>query len=584
MPPIREELEFIKQKIASGKEPWKTAWEKLRISASASLDHKPRPRAEVVRGPYNNPNIGSSEFSNDSAAAYTHALQWCLTGNEAHARKAIEILNAWSATLKTVSGHDTKLLIGMTGVKFCNAAELLRHTYAGWKKQDQKRFERLLREILYPPIKDFFPAANGNWDASMIQTMLAMGVFLDEDLDDWEIIGGTSTFEGKDGAIRGVCLPKSESTYLYTRNTNFADFIFTCELKWEVEGNTGVMFRAGRTAGKKGATAFGPQMEMEPFSQDRDWSGGIYGQGCGGWYYPLWLKEHAEARQAQKPDGWNRMTIEARGPEIRTWLNGVPVACWKTDKFLTGAFRPADPHRPEGCRALAESEGQAAQSHLDQRIINHDRKVIMNILSRSIRLFLSLGFVACTHLGEAALPPTPARPGRPWTRCRVRCPMPPLCRRRAPTGLSASSTSSRMVGTLTGCPTTSRRFSRRIRTSCRNRTRRFGDREGRITGDSHFTATTIRAIRGCIRRHANLLADAGVDTVIFDTTNRRTYPEVYRVICRVWSQILKEGGRVPRLCFMVNTKAGETADEIYATSISRDCIRNCGFAGRASRC
>jgi len=66
-----------------------------------------------------------------------------------------------------------------------------------------------------------------------------------------------------------------------------------------------------------------------------------------------------------------------------------------------------------------------------------------------------------------------------------------------------------------------------------------------------------------LRRHANLLADAGVDTVIFDTTNRRTYPEVYRAICQVWSQILKEGGRAPRLCFMVNTKAGETADEIY---------------------
>ena len=66
-----------------------------------------------------------------------------------------------------------------------------------------------------------------------------------------------------------------------------------------------------------------------------------------------------------------------------------------------------------------------------------------------------------------------------------------------------------------------------------------------------------------LRRHATLLADAGVDTVIFDTTNRRTYPEVYMQICKVWSQILREGVHVPRLCFMVNTKAGETADEVY---------------------
>jgi len=174
------ELEFVRQKITAGEEPWATAWKNLRASPSATLDYTPAPRAEVVRGPYNNPNIGSSELSRDSAAAYTHALQWCLTGDPAHARKAAEILNAWSSTLKVVSGHDTKLLIGMTGVTLCNAAELLRHTGAGWLPADQARFERLLREVLYPPIKDFFPAANGNWDASMIQTMLAMGVFLDD--------------------------------------------------------------------------------------------------------------------------------------------------------------------------------------------------------------------------------------------------------------------------------------------------------------------------------------------------------------------------------------------------------------------
>lgn len=176
----REELDFVKQKIASGAEPWKGAWKKLENSSSASLNHTPSPRAEVVRGPSNNPNIGSSEMTDDSAAAYAHALAWCMTGKEAHARKAVEILNAWSDTLKKVSGHDTKLLIGMTGVVFCNAAELMRHTYAGWAKPEQERFERLLREVFYPPVKDFFPAANGNWDASMIQTMLAMGIFLDD--------------------------------------------------------------------------------------------------------------------------------------------------------------------------------------------------------------------------------------------------------------------------------------------------------------------------------------------------------------------------------------------------------------------
>lgn len=67
-----------------------------------------------------------------------------------------------------------------------------------------------------------------------------------------------------------------------------------------------------------------------------------------------------------------------------------------------------------------------------------------------------------------------------------------------------------------------------------------------------------------IRRHATLLADAGIDTVIFDTTNRKTYREVYLKICEVWTQIRREGGRTPQVCFMVNTKAAETAQELFS--------------------
>lgn len=66
-----------------------------------------------------------------------------------------------------------------------------------------------------------------------------------------------------------------------------------------------------------------------------------------------------------------------------------------------------------------------------------------------------------------------------------------------------------------------------------------------------------------LRRHANLLADAGIDTVIFDTTNRVTYREVYMKLCEVWTQVRKEGGATPQICFMVNTRAGEAAGEIY---------------------
>jgi hypothetical protein len=66
-----------------------------------------------------------------------------------------------------------------------------------------------------------------------------------------------------------------------------------------------------------------------------------------------------------------------------------------------------------------------------------------------------------------------------------------------------------------------------------------------------------------LRRHAQLLADAGVDTLIFDTTNAVTYPEVYMKLCEVFQQVRREGGRTPQICFMVNTEAGKTAQRIY---------------------
>ena len=62
------------------------------------------------------------------------------------------------------------------------------------------------------------------------------------------------------------------------------------------------MFRAQIKLGNSTETVFGPQAEMEGITGDRFWSGGIYGQSCGGYFYPLWLKEHQAARDALKRD------------------------------------------------------------------------------------------------------------------------------------------------------------------------------------------------------------------------------------------------------------------------------------------
>ena len=175
-------------------------------------------------------------------------------------------------------------------------------------------------------------------------------LFNGEDIKDWEAKGGTCTFEVKDKQIVGTCVKGSNSTYLCTKKNDFKDFVFTCELKLEVDGNTGVQFRSRSTKGKKegpeSEVVSGPQVEIEGQGKSgRNWSGGIYGQSCGGYFYPLWLKEHEAARAAEKKTEWNRVTISAKGNVVKTWINGVPVSHWVGDGTWSEGFIALQVHK-----------------------------------------------------------------------------------------------------------------------------------------------------------------------------------------------------------------------------------------------
>ena len=175
-------------------------------------------------------------------------------------------------------------------------------------------------------------------------------LFNGTDLTGWQPKGGSCTFEVKDGHIVGTCVPGSDSTYLCTEKDDYSNFIFTCQIKWEVDGNTGVQFRSRSKPSKKAnsETVFGPQFEMEGLGKPgRNWSGGIYGQSCGGYFYPLWLKKHVAARKAEKTEGWNRLTMTAEGNVIKTWLNGVPVAHWIDNGSYSEGFFGLQVHKGE---------------------------------------------------------------------------------------------------------------------------------------------------------------------------------------------------------------------------------------------
>ena len=61
-----------------------------------------------------------------------------------------------------------------------------------------------------------------------------------------------------------------------------------------------------------------------------------------------------------------------------------------------------------------------------------------------------------------------------------------------------------------------------------------------------------------IRTHMEMLANAGVDVIVFDNTNGPTYPDVYLNICKVLEKMKSEGDKAPQIAFFTGHGAWNT--------------------------
>jgi hypothetical protein len=175
----KADLDRIKSQVAIGNEPWKSAYIAFSQSPFAQAGYKLRgPFEYLIRDPQK--SVGKAEMEADVDAAYQNAIMWVITGDEAHARKSVEILNAWSYKLKSITGHDAQLAAGLYGFLLVNAGEIIRYTYPDWKPQDIAQFQKSLNTVFYPITRDFATFANGNWDAACMKVMMATGVFCDD--------------------------------------------------------------------------------------------------------------------------------------------------------------------------------------------------------------------------------------------------------------------------------------------------------------------------------------------------------------------------------------------------------------------
>jgi hypothetical protein len=183
---LHTEADFtrMRDKIAKGEQPWVGAWDALTKSGRAQLGRAPTPLETVIRGGTGENHRAMVE---DMQRAYQFALRWKVSGDTAYADAAVTYLNAWSSTMKTLTGNNDQILAaGLYGYQWANAGEIMR-TYTGWAAADVARFQKMLLDLFYPWISGFLVNHAGskitnhwaNWDLQAICGILAIGIFCD---------------------------------------------------------------------------------------------------------------------------------------------------------------------------------------------------------------------------------------------------------------------------------------------------------------------------------------------------------------------------------------------------------------------
>ena len=229
----KRDIARIRAQIASGQEPWSTAYKALMDPSAvgtgdATLGYKPSPGPVVCRdcgpAPPGHPpwdahnETGNNAFQSDARAAYYLMVKWIATSNSSYADAAEGVIDAWSAQLTGTpnclslysrpcnccwampvpsrcllalraefAGFAQMLAAGIYGSHMAQAAELLAFAKPGW--QFKARAQRMFLDVIHPACSLFCgrtsdtpplprpqtcdKGANGNWCVSSSPVCLA---------------------------------------------------------------------------------------------------------------------------------------------------------------------------------------------------------------------------------------------------------------------------------------------------------------------------------------------------------------------------------------------------------------------------
>ncbi len=176
--------------------------------------------------------------------------------------------------------------------------------------------------------------------------------FNGKNLDGWEKLGGDATYHVEGDMIVGITAPPSDTsnTFLVTKK-HYANFELEFEVLLEVAPNnyhnSGVQIRSNSFPEYRNGRVHGYQVEIDPDTTAR--SGGIYDEGRRGWVHDL--SDNPAAQKAFKVGEWNAFKVEAIGPHIKTWVNGVPATDY-TDSMTASGFIGLQVHATDSEKPL----------------------------------------------------------------------------------------------------------------------------------------------------------------------------------------------------------------------------------------
>lgn len=143
-------------------------------------------------------------------------------------------------------------------------------------------------------------------------------------LNGWNQVTGSAKFEVENGTIVGSTVHNSPNSFLLSDRV-YGDFVLELEVMIEdTNSNSGIQFRSQHDAAANNGAGkvFGYQYELDP--SVRMWTAGIYDEGRRDWLYPLSL--NPTGQHPLKTGVYNKVRVECKGIETRTWINDIPGA------------------------------------------------------------------------------------------------------------------------------------------------------------------------------------------------------------------------------------------------------------------